>query len=60
MADHRIGGVGGLVGDAAGKSEGAEPERRGDDAVREILGEAFDGGPAHPGGIEGFGIAADD
>ena len=60
VADHAVGGVDRLVGRAAGKPADREPEHRRDDAVGEILGEAFDRGARHAGLVERIGIAADD
>ncbi len=60
VADHAVGGVDRLVeGDAGEAGEGA-PDGGGDDAVGEILGEAFDGGTGDGGLVQGRGVAADD
>lgn len=59
VADHAVGGIGGLVGDAAGKAENAGPEGRGHDAIGKVFRKAFDGGAADGGLVELFGIAAD-
>ena len=49
MPDHAVGGIDCLVGGHAGQPEQRAPEDRGDHAIREILGEAFDRGPHDAG-----------
>ncbi len=60
MADHAVGGVGGFVDHAACETAQRRPQDRGDDPIREILGQALDGGARYPGFVEHGGVAADD
>ena len=60
MADHAVGGVDRLVGDAARQSRDGQPEQRRNNAVGEILREAFDRGTPDARFVELLGIAADD
>ena len=60
MADHAVGGVDRLVGDAAGKPANRQPENRRHDAVGEVLRQALDRRARDAGLIERLGIAADD
>ena len=60
VADHAVSGVRGFIGGDAGQAEQGAPEDRGDHAIRDIFGEAFDRGAGDAGVIEAFGGATDD
>jgi len=60
VADHAVSGVGSFVGGDAGQAEQGAPEDRGDHAIGEVFGEAFDRGTGNAGVIEAFGGAAND
>src|SRR5208283_4676038 len=59
VADHRIGGVGRLVGDAARQAGDGEPERGSDDAVGKVLRETLDRRACDPRFVERARIAPD-
>ena len=60
VADHTVGGVDRLVGDAARQPGQGQPERGGNDPVREILRQALDRRAGDAGLVERGGIATDD
>ena len=60
VADHAVGGVGGLIGGHAGQAEKQAPDGRGHHTIGEILGEAFDRGTGDARLIEIGRVAADD
>ncbi len=60
VADHAVGGVDCFVECGAGEPGNGHPQDRRDDAVGEILREAFDRRAGDAGFVERVGIAADD
>src|ERR1019366_4244521 len=60
VANHAVGGVDGLVARSAGKAAKREPEGGCHDAVRKILGEAFDRGAGDACRVEAHSVAAND
>ena len=60
VADHAVGGVDGLVANAARKAAKRQPEDGSDDSIGKILGKALDGGAGDVSLIEARDIAADD
>lgn len=59
VADHAVGCIDRLVADAAGKTASSQPERRRDDPVGKILGEALDRRPGDARCIQSADVAPD-
>ena len=60
MADHRIERVDRLVGKQPRQAEQRAPEQGCGDAIRSVLGEAFDGGAGDGGLVQVNGRTSDD